>query len=212
MVERRAPYDFVTELNGLVNCNSSFVIGTGETKVDSRIDNGGLLIDVKARSLNGRADGRAGVGVLYTAPITGKIIIETDIVVAGFDSISSVGIEKLGETAIASIRSSVEISVVRIGPRRDNQSQTDFASRIMLPTGNPLPSNPVDMVRYHPSKTYSNSLEFDVLAGDQLYICAGLSSKAQATGLIAWLGTAKALYGATKSDRTRVDVIRISYK
>jgi hypothetical protein len=212
MVERKAPYDFVTALSGLVNCNSQFAIGTGEVKVNSRANTGALLIDVKARSLNGRADGQAGVGVLYTAPVTGKIRIETDAVVSGFDSIALLNVEKLGETGIASIKSSVMISVVRIGPRRDNQSETNFASRIMSPSGNPLPSNPVDLVTYKPSKTFSNSLEFDVLAGDQLYICAGLKSTAQATGLLPWLATAKALYGSTKSAKTHVEVIRIFYK
>ena len=111
-----------------------------------------------------------------------------------------------------SIKSSVELSVVRIGPRRDNQSETDFANRISLPTGNPLPSNPVNIVTYSPSKKFSNSLEFNVLAGDQLYICAGLKSRAQATGLLPWLGTAKALYGNTNAGRTQVAAIRIIYK
>jgi hypothetical protein len=211
-VERRAPFDFVTELSGLVNCNAEFVLGTGEAKVDSRIDTGQLLVDVRARSLNGRADGTAGVGVRYTAPQTGRIVISADVLVEGFDAVSLVGLPKLGETGMASVESWAEISVTRLDPRRDDYHETRFASRLLTPDLISLPGSPVDQVKYDPPQRYTDSIEIDVISGDELFICAGLKSKVVATGLVPWLATAKALYGSFKQDTTRVDVITITYQ
>lgn len=213
-LQRVAPYDFVTELNGLVNCNYANTSGTGEATINSDFSTGNLLLDLRARSLAGQSEGRAGIGIKYIAPINGTIQIDSDVTVAGFDSIALVPlkIKRIGDTGIVSVKSSAEISVVRINPRQDNQNSLNFASRIMTPGLLPIPKNPVDIVSYRPQQTYSVSLEIDVNAGDELYICVGIRSEVVAAGLVPWVSTAKVLYGQTKSNTTKVEVIRISYK
>jgi hypothetical protein len=211
-VVRMAPYDFTQALHGLVNCNTSNSTGTGVAHVDSDIKTGNLLVDLRARTLAGAAVGHAGVGVMYTAPQSGKIFIKADVVLAGFDLLTLVSVPKLGKTAIVSLQSSVEISVTRIHPRRDNLNTTDFAHRIITPLPSGIIPNPISLVVYNPPKTFSGSVKLvDVTAGDQLFICVGVKSKVVATGLIPLVGTAKVLYGKFKFGATNVQKIRIAY-
>jgi hypothetical protein len=210
--ERRAPFDFVTELSGLVNCNSEFTLGTGEAKVGSKPENGTLFLDLRARSLNGRADGAAGVGIRYTAPKDGKITISADVSIAGFDSLTLLGVPKLGDVGMTSVQSWIQISSVRIDPRRDNQHETSSASRLLTPDLLPIPGSPVDMVTYFPPQTFSDLLDLQVVQGDELFICVGVKSKVVATGLLPWVATGKVLYGPGKSGATRVEVIRVTYQ
>lgn len=211
-VERIAPYDFSTELNGLVSCNFTNVNGTGEAKIESDINNGHLLVDLRARSLSGKAEGRAAIGVKYIAPINGRVKIDADVLVTGVDSLSMIDVPELGETAITSVDSSVEIYVKRIHNARDDIHSDSFAKRIMSPSLLPIPSSPVDLVTYIPPKTFSGSIEIDVLEKDQLYICVGIKSKVVATGLVPFGATAKVLYGKSNDYETKVERVRISYK
>jgi len=210
--ERTAPFEFVTELSGLISCNFISTNGTGEAKAQSEIATGRLLLDLKARSLSGKAEGRAAVGIKYVAPIAGRVKIDAVVNVAGFDSLSNVSVPKLGDTSIASVQSSVEILVKRIHPARDNLQNTTFAGRIVTPSVLPIPSSPVDIVTYTPPKTFSSSMELDVLQGDQLFICAGIRSKVVAVGLLPFVSTSKVLYGPTRSGDAKLELIRISYK
>jgi hypothetical protein len=212
-LERTKPFDFVSELNGLVNCNSQFTLGTGQAKIDSRADNGMLLLDLKARSLNGRADGNAGVGIRYTAPRDGTINISADIDVAGFDFLSLLPLPKLGDLGISSIESWTWISSVRIRPRRDDYHETRFAGRIIMPGILPIPGSPIDVFNYNPAASFADSLKVNVTQGDELFICAGVKSKVIATGLFPGISTAKVLYGpgGGGGTPTQVKAIRIKY-
>lgn len=214
-VVRKAPYDFTQALSGLVNCNSSNTTGTGQANIDSDSQTGNLLVDLRARTTlvqfplrktkSGAAIGHAGVGIKYTAPQSGNINIGTDVVVAGFDLLTNVSVPKLGETAIVSLQSSVEISVTRINPTRDDVNTTDFAKRILTPSPDPIPTPlSFSLVQYFPPKTFTGSLNLSVTAGDQLYICVGIKSKVVAAGLLPWVGTAKVLYGSFPSGGTKV--------
>jgi hypothetical protein len=214
-VTRTAPYDFQTELNGTIACNFQQTNGTGEAQVQSDVNTGRLQLDMKARALSGAAEGRAAVGVRYTAQATGTLRISANVNVSGFDSLSNVGALKLGEVGIASVKSGVEIFVTKLHPVVQQTSTTDFAARVTTPELLPIPKSPVDIVNYLPAKSYSHSMTIPVNSGDQLFICVGVRSKVVATGLIAYLTTAKALYaakGKSPAVGTLVKDIRIAYE
>src|SRR3989344_991392 len=83
-----APYDFTTDLSGLVNCTSSDLSGYGKTNTSSFLD-GNLLVDLAISYPNGFAKGKSGIGLKYIAPKSGRIKIDADIVIAGFDTLAS---------------------------------------------------------------------------------------------------------------------------
>jgi len=152
------------------------------------------------------------VGIRYNAPYNGTVRIETLVEVAGFDSLIDLEAPKIGETGIASIESSVELYVRRLRPARENQQNEYFARRLIAPEGSPIPSDPTDIVQYSPSEMFNGSLEIEVVAGDELFICAGIRSKIVSTGLFPWLTTAKVLYGRTQEAETKVQWVRIAYQ
>ncbi len=213
-VVRTAPYDFVTELNGLVNCNSTATTGTGQARTQSNPQTGGLSLDIKARSSSGSAIGRAGVGVRYSAPASGTVRIAGQVVVNGFDEVSLVAIPKLGTTGIASIESAVEISVKRLRPGQpalDVTAPNNFAARILTPGLLPTPGSPIDLVKYT-GQSFTSSVDLQVLPGDQLLICVGTRSHAVAVALLPWVSTAKAFYERFQSSgQTRVTQISVAY-
>ncbi|MBI2327533.1 hypothetical protein HYU92_04410 [Candidatus Curtissbacteria bacterium] len=205
---RTPPYDFIVAANGAFNCESIETSGTGEAKIKSDPTTGRLDLDVRARSLVGEANARAAVGIAYVAPISGRIKVEAEVDVSGFDSVALLGVPKLAEPGIASVQSFVAFLIRKIHPVDDLTVESQFAGRVKTPDVLNIPGNPVDLVHYSPKKTFSGSTHLNINGGQQMLICAGVRSKVVAVGLLPLISTAKALY-ATNS--TRLKFIRISY-
>jgi hypothetical protein len=225
-VVRNVPFDFNKAESGLVDCNSSVTLGTGIARVGSDPKTGHLLEALSAKSQFGQAVGRAGVGVTYTAPKSGRIKIGTDVSVSGFNAATlinvgiGVGKLKVSVPALAFFASAVDIHVYRFNPRRDNIQDTNFAHKIDTSADIgpetfldlPFSIPQVDLTSYIPPKTFSASIQLNVTAGDKLFICAGLKSNVGVLHLVPFLfATAEVGYGKLKSGDTRVQDIRIAY-
>jgi hypothetical protein len=212
VVVRTAPFDFNKAQRGVVECNHTATTGTGEATARSNFRTGLLQVSAKARTRVGGALGRAGVGVKYVAPRTGRIKIDADLAVAGFDWLWSFGVPKLDHTAIVSLKSSAQISVSRFRPAaKDVSNEMVFAGRAMTPLpDSPIPM-PIDIKRYNPAEPVSTSVALDVEKGQELFVCVGVQTRTIATGLLPWVGTAAADYlKIDDANKTEVRQIRIT--
>ncbi|HUZ52871.1 MAG TPA: IPT/TIG domain-containing protein [Streptosporangiaceae bacterium] len=208
-VVRGAPYDFVTAKSGYANCNYSNVDGSGAASATSDIQTGDLGLQARAWSPGANALARAGVGVEYTAPVTGRIRIDTAVTVVGNEALWLLPIRYTG---VASFQSWVDLLVWSSNPSGYNLEQdTLFASQVKRPTGNPI-SMPYTHVQ---SGVYSASMEVDVTQGQELFICAGVKTKVVAVGLVPLVVGGAVGYGVNPSvvrgKATEVQDIRITY-
>jgi hypothetical protein len=232
-VQRRPPYDSRRGFQGTVDCSGAEERGTGRVLVNSHPGNGFVEVQVSTFAPIGKAEGRAGVGINYSAPREGRIRITADVTVDGAELLWFVNLPVLGTTAIVSVESWAEVAATRLHPVETLVGKRKFANRLRTPLDivptSPLeildllkdfiprlPSIPLELLKvepvlYDPPRSFPASVEVDVEAGDRLFICAGVRSKVVTTGPVPGVAGAVARYQKTPSGATIVDRIRIRY-
>lgn len=191
---RTAPYDFVTALNGLVQCNVESTVGTATVRTLSFAQNGQIVLWTRARSVSGNANGRAGVGVTYEVPVSGRIRVTTTAIIRGQDVLTLVSLPRLGDIGVASVQSFVETQVKRLrpgAPAFDVVGVGQFANRSLVPGPFPFPSES----HVYEGDLFSGSIELDVMAGDTVYVCGGVRARSVAAGLVGGVAFASTTYG-----------------
>ena len=248
---RGVPYDFNT-LGG-VSCNYFTEFGDGKASVSSNPSDGSLQVSLKTSpdllfqllsklvagsifslgtgqsSVISGAEGQAGVGVKFTAPQSGRIKIDADVVITGSDALAEytpdlpiadlrIQLATLTLDAItaAYLQSGVEIQAYKSNATVGYGSYTEFQNEsepflqpdVFAP---PLYVNPR-------SKSYANSLvrdsaglppalELDVAAGEEFLICVGVRSKVKTVAIQQLLANA----GVDYRSGTKVNAVRINY-